>query len=197
MVHLRTKFHRRQVVIRDVEERDLDTLVSYWHDNDLAYLKSLGVDVSKLAAREVTRSRFLSSLPDAPRPRERATFVVTADDELVAYTNLNFKSLDEAYVHVHTLARNSLAKALAYALFPQMVTIFFASYPITRLLMQTSPENQNINRLLTRFGLTPERVYIEKPDGMARPGEFNVYEIPRTAADQIQRRPQFSNSLDQ
>jgi RimJ/RimL family protein N-acetyltransferase len=192
------KFHGHEVVIRNVEEGDVETLVSYWHDNDPAYLKSLGVDVSKLAAREVTRSRFLSSLPDAPGPRERATFVVTADGQLVAYTNLNFKSLDEVYVHVHTLARSSLAKALVYALFPRMVKIFFESYPITRLTMQTSPENQNINRFLTSFGLTPERVYIESPDGMARPGEFNVYDIPRAAADQIQRRrPQFSNSFGQ
>ena len=188
MIHLRTHFHGRDVVIRDIEEGDVETLVSYWHDSDPAYLASLGVDLSKLAAREVTRSRFLASRPDAPEPRERATFVVTADGQLVAYTNLNFKTLDEVYVHVHTLARNSLAKALAYALFPQMIKIFFERFPITRLTMQTSPQNRNINRFLGSFGLTPERLHLDQPDGMARPGEFNVYEIPRAAADQIQRR---------
>lgn len=197
MIYLDTTFHGHQVVLRDIEESDVDVLVSYWHDTDPAYLASLGVDLTKLASRDVTRSRFLSSRPGAQQPPERATFVVTCDARLVAYTNLNFKSMDEVYVHVHTVVRSSLAKALVYVYFPEMIKIFFNRFPITQLTMQTSPENQNINRFLAKFGLAPQRVYLTTPDGMARPGDFNVYEIPRSAANQIQRsRLQLSNSFE-
>ena len=187
MIYVNTTFHGHEVVIRDIEKADVETLVSYWHDTDPAYISSLGVDLTKLASRDLTRARFLSSLPGAPQPPERATFVVTGDGQLVAYTNLNFKSMDEVYVHVHTVVRSSLAKALVYAYFPDMIRIFFDCFPITQLTMQTSPENHNINRFLAKFGLAGRRVYLATPDGMARPGDFNVYQIPRSAAYQIQR----------
>ena len=196
MNYLETTFHGHQVVLRDIEKSDIETLVSYWHDTDPAYLSSLGVDLTKLASRDVTRSRFLSSLPGAQQPPERATFVVTCDGQLAAYTNLNFKPMDEVYVHVHTVVRSSLAKALVYAYFPEMIKIFFNCFPINQLTMQTSAKNQNINRFLVKFGLAPRHVHLTAPDGMARPGDFNVYQIPRSAANQIQRsRQQLSNSF--
>ena len=196
MIHLNTTFHGHDVIIRDIEESDLESLLSYWHETDPAYLASIGVNLEKLVSREVTRSRFLASIPGAPEPRERATFVVTSDGRLVAYTNLNFKSMDEVYVHMHTLVRSPLAKALTYHLFPEMIKILFKCFPITHLNIQTSPENTNINRFLAKFGLVPRRAYLETPDGMARPGEFNIYQIPRAAVDQIKRsRNQLTNSF--
>lgn len=190
MVYLRTNFHGHEVTIRDVEESDIEALVSYWHDSDPAYLSSLGVNVAKLASREQTKCRFLSSIPGAQDNPERATFIVTSDGQPVAYTNLNFSSTEEAYVHFHTFERSALVKGVVYLLFPEMFRIFFRRFPLNRLIMQTSPENENITRFLGSFGLVPRRVYISKPDGMARAGEFNVYEIPRVAADGLGRRAQ-------
>jgi hypothetical protein len=45
------------------------------------------------------------------------------------------------------------------------------------LRFETTVSNRGINRYLQSFGLEPETRYLERPDGMARPGEFNVYEI--------------------
>jgi hypothetical protein len=188
MEYLKTNFHGRPVTIRDLEESDVEMLVSYWHDGDPAYLSSLGVDLKKLGSRDQTRGRFLASIPGPHENPERATFVVDAAGKPVVYTNLNFKSMDEVYVHFHTLERQPFVKALVYFLFPEMLQIFFRRFPITRLIMQTSTGNRNINRFLGRFGLTPSRVHLSTPDGMARPGEFNVYEIPGWAADRAVRR---------
>jgi len=188
MIHLRTNFHDREVIIRDIEESDVETLVSYWHDSDPAYLSSLGVNLEKRTSRDQTRRRFLSSLPGPRTNPERATFIVTAAGQLVAYTNLNFKSMDEVYVHFHTLERSSFVKALVYFLFPDMLRILFSCFPITRLTMQTARDNLNINRFLGKFGLVPKSVYLSTPDGMARAGQFHVYEIPRVAANQLGRK---------
>src|ERR1051325_11120745 len=125
MLYLRADFHGHEVTIRDVEESDVEALVSYWHDSDPAYLYSLGVNLSKLASREQTRARFLSSMPGAQEPPERAAFVVTADGRPVAYTNLNFRSADEAVAHFHTLDRSALVKGIVYLLFPETLKIFF------------------------------------------------------------------------
>jgi hypothetical protein len=188
MVYLSTNFHGRSVTIRDLEESDVETLVSYWHDSDPAYLASLGVNLSKLSSRDQTRDRFLSSIPGSQEVPDRATFIVTSGGRPVAYTNLNFRSMDEVYVHFHTLERGPLVKALVYFLFPEMIGIFFSRFPIAQLTMQTSPENRNINRFLENFGLVPRRAYLLAPDGMARAGQFNIYEILRATASGVGRQ---------
>jgi hypothetical protein len=32
MIYVNTTFHRHEIVIRDIEALDVETLVSYWHD---------------------------------------------------------------------------------------------------------------------------------------------------------------------
>ncbi len=182
MIHYQVQFRGKAVCIRDTEERDVDSIVAYWHQSAPSFLRSLGVDLSKLKSPVETRERFLNSLPDAGPSRPRATLVVAADGELISYANLNIRSSDEAYGHFHILNGGFSARGLAYLLFPAAIQIFFDVLPLRRVLFQTSPENFNINRMLESFGLKPQRVHIDVPDGMARPGAFNFYEIWRDDA---------------
>jgi len=179
MEYVTRNFYGLKVTLRDLEEGDIETIVDYWHESDPAFLQSLGVDLNKLSSKEETRRRLWSSLAADQSPPSRAYFVVTAGDELLIYTNLNFASAEEACAHFHVLKPGLRSKGVSYFLFPEAIRVFFERFPIQKLVMQTSPHNEKINRLLRRFSLTPQRAFLEKPDGMARAGEFNIYEICR------------------
>jgi RimJ/RimL family protein N-acetyltransferase len=189
MIQYTTSYLGREVLIRDLEERDVDRLAAYWHENSPALLQSLGVDLSKLKRPEDTRQRFLSSIHKTGAARERVCFVVESRNSLIAYTNLNIRSMEEAYGHFHVLQPSLWARAVSYVLFPTAVQIFFEVLPLRRVMFQTSPENRNINRMLRNFGLEPLRVHLDAPDGMARRGEFNVYTITREAGLNLSRVP--------
>jgi hypothetical protein len=183
MIHFTTTFHGLELTVRDLEERDVGTIVDYWHQSTPEYLKSIGVDVRKLTSPEETRARILSSLAGPPAQRARAYFVVTGGGGMVGYTNLHLPTPHEGYAHVHVLQPGVRMKAVARFLFPAILRLFFASFPIRKVIFQTSPENGNVNRMLARSGLRPARVELAHPDGMARPGQFNVYEVPREACE--------------
>ena len=190
MVHHKTRFMSGDVVLRDIEDRDVDALVKYWHQSPPDFLRSLGVDLSKLKTPEETRQRFLDSVPRAADvSRSRITLVVEYERLLIAYANLNIRSVDEAYAHVHTLKKGLRAKAMAYLLFSATIKAFFNEAPVNRIVFQTSPENRDVNRLLQRFGMSPTLLHLDEPDGMARPGLFNVYEIGRKEAQHLSRMP--------
>jgi RimJ/RimL family protein N-acetyltransferase len=182
MVKCEKQFLGKRVVIRDIEERDVDALVAYWHQSSPDFLRSLGVELSKLKAPEETRRRFLASLPHNGASRERVTVIVESAGALVAYSNLNIRSTDEAYAHFHILKKGLWAKGVAYFLFPDAIEIFFADTPVPCISFQTSPENHNINRMLQSFAMTPELMHLDVPDGMARAGLFHVYKITRDEA---------------
>lgn len=180
-------FRNRPVCIRDIEDRDVGALVAYWHQSPHCFLSSLGVDLSKLRTPEETRVRFLASVARGDLPRDRVTFVVESERELIAYTNLNIRSGDEAYAHFHVLRDSLWTRAASYVLFPSAINVFFEATQLNKILFQTSPENRNINRMLESFGVRCRRMHLEAPDGMARPGEFNVYEIARDEAMSLAR----------
>jgi hypothetical protein len=178
MEHFRSAIFGQTIVFRDLMETDIETIVDYWHGSDPGFLQSLGADLSKLTSRSATRERLSLTLNRGPEAH-RAYFVIASERELLAYTNLNFRSTTDACAHFHVLKRTSKVKATAYVVFPDVMRAFFSLFPLERIEMQTLPENRNIDQLLQRFGLQPRRAFMTQPDGFARPGELNIWEIRR------------------
>lgn len=179
MDHFTTTIFGKTIVLRDLVEDDIEAIVSYWHDGDPAFLHSLGADPAKLVSRETTRERLLSSLDPIGLPA-KAYFVLSSGRDLLAYTNLNFRSASEAFAHFHVLHTGFRIKAVMYVLFPEVVRTFFSRFPLERIEMQTRHDNRNIDRLLRRFGLTPRQEFLDTPDGFGRAGNFNIYELKRS-----------------
>lgn len=166
--------------LRDLTEEDIPKLVSYWADASPEYIRSIGAEPRKVPPREKLAELYRTALPGAGPQRPRVFFVAeTAEGHVIGYTNLLIKSKDESYAHVHILDPEYRGKGLAQALFPLAIQCFFAVTEVSKILLQTSPENERVNRLLQTVGLTPERTYLDNPDGMARPGAFNVYTLER------------------
>jgi hypothetical protein len=189
MIHYRTRFRGKEVFIRDLEQRDVDLLVRYWHESPVPFLKSLGVDLAKLKSPAETRQRLLSFIPNGGGPRSRVYYIVESENQAIAYTNLNLGSgeSDEGVAHFHVLIPSLWAKAVCYVLFPEGMRLFFSAAPVARIVFQISPDNLNIARMLEHFNLQGRLVRLEVPDGMARPGLFNVYEIHKEQMPSLAR----------
>lgn len=180
MEYLRTRFQGMELVLRDLEEADIPALVEYWHDSDPGFLQAVGVDLSKITTREETRQRYLSMLPSPPGEERSRRLLVVADGERpLAYSNINIRSPQEAYAHAHILDPRLRNQGLASNLFLSLTRIYLHHFGVETLIFQTAPENEPVNRLLQRFGLTPRRVHMPQPDGMSRPGDFNLYQLSR------------------
>jgi len=188
MEHFRIPFQGRQLVLRDLEERDVPALVSYWFDGPPGFLRAIGVDPQKDPSREEMAQRLRASLAP-PGALERAYFVADLGERPVAYTNLNFRSSRLAYAHVHVLDAALRHQGLASALFARTFAVFFERLPLDEIVMETSPENVAVNRQLQGLGLEPRPAVIDSPDGMARPGRFNVYAVVRAAVAALGAAP--------
>jgi RimJ/RimL family protein N-acetyltransferase len=180
MTHFEIDLQGEVIRLRDLQEEDIPALVSYWADSSPEYIRSIGADPRKVPSRDQLQTTYRSALPENGPGRSRIVLIAESiKGNLIGYTNLSIKSAEESYAHVHILDPAYRSRGVAQALFPRAMRQFFRLVPIRKILMQTSPENQRVNRFLQAVGLTPERVHIENPDGMARPGEFNVYTLER------------------
>jgi RimJ/RimL family protein N-acetyltransferase len=169
-----------QLVLRDLEPDDIDALVAYWVDADPEYLDFLGVDRAKLGTADDIRGRFESMIRTGDPDQERVAFVSTADGVVTSYTNLHFVRPDENYLHAHIIRPSARGKGLASSSFANVMQIVFREFPrVDRLLLVTQPHNEAINRTLTKVGLSFERRWYDEPDGLPKPGWFNVFTFTR------------------
>jgi hypothetical protein len=59
------------------------------------------------------------------------------------------------------------------ALYPYRIRTYFETTPIERLIHQTRTRNI-VNRILDRYVPIAETCHIDRPDGVALPGEFHL-----------------------
>jgi RimJ/RimL family protein N-acetyltransferase len=176
--------------LRDLEIRDIEAIVSYWHDSPTEYLESVGADTSKVKTREDTARAFRQSIKGVRERFGRATLIVSQGERVIGYTNINYKADAVAYAHVHLIAPELRGTGLAAQLFRLAVSVFLTEFPTRELRFQANTKNQRVNRYLQKMGLTPCKTeYLDDPDGMARAGTFNLYILDPTQFSETQKAP--------
>ncbi len=187
MQYIRLPTHLGDIAVRDVAEADLDALVAYWHGGG-ADLDFLGIDLERLGTAEDTRARFRASIRSGAAGQKAVAFVATVGARIVAYTNVNFRGRD-GYAHVHFIDPEARNRGIASFLVPFILKMFFVYLPIDRLVLEARTRNIRINRVVAKLGVRPATTgFLERPDGLAGPGDFNVYVLDPPMVDEVLAR---------
>jgi hypothetical protein len=160
--------------IRDLQESDIQNVVTYWHESSAEHLDDLGIDTDRLGSRDSTYARFHQALRSGDPGQKNIAFAVTLDAEFVGYTLLNRYDPPINYSHWHITDVRRRAAGLSTALYPHRIKTYFDTTPIARLIHQTRTRNVGVNRMLDKYVPVAETAFIERPDGVAKPGEFHI-----------------------
>jgi RimJ/RimL family protein N-acetyltransferase len=165
--------------LRDLTSTDLPAIVDYWLWSPVEYLDFMGVNRHLLGSSEDIHTRFQNALRTGDPSQSAIALAITLDGRLAGYTLLNRYSEDVNYSHWHILDSNLRGKGLSTALYPYRIKAYFDVAPISRLIHQTRTRNLGVNRMLDKFVAVSETKFIDKPDGVASPGEFHVRFVTR------------------
>ena len=145
----------------------------------------MGADRQRLGSREEIHQRFAKAIRTGDAGQPNIGLGITLDERLAGYTLLNRHSDEVNYSHWHIIVADLRAKGLSTALYPHRIKTYFELAPIARLIHQTRTTNVGVNRMLDRFVPVAETKYIEKPDGVAAPGEFYLRFVKREDIPEI------------
>jgi RimJ/RimL family protein N-acetyltransferase len=165
--------------LRDLVANDIPAIVDYWASSADEFLDFMGVDRQRLGSQEEIHARFSNSIRSGNPGQASLAFAITLDGHLVGYTLLNHYSESVNYSHWHIIDPSLRAKGLSTALYPFRIKTYFDAVPIERLTHQTRRRNLGVNRMLDKFVPVAETKFIEKPDGVASPGEFHLRIVSR------------------
>jgi RimJ/RimL family protein N-acetyltransferase len=164
---------------RDLTPADIPAIVAYWLLSPDEFLDFMGVDRQRLGSEEDVRNRYLNAIRTGDPHQSTISLGIILDERLVGYTLLNHYSENENYSHWHVIVPQLRARGLSTALYPSRIQAYFDLAPISQLTHQTRTSNQAMNRVLDKFIPVSETKYIDKPDGVASPGEFHLRYVRR------------------
>jgi hypothetical protein len=165
--------------LRDLTPADVPAIADYWLLSPPDFLTAMGVDRQRLGSAEDIRGRFLSAVRSGNSNQPSISLGITLDERLVGYTLLNRYSEEVNYSHWHIIVPQLRARGLSTALYPSRIKAYFELAPIQQLIHQTRASNAGMNSVLDKFIPVSETKYIERPDGVAAPGEFHLRFVRR------------------
>jgi hypothetical protein len=165
--------------IRDLCESDIESIVRYWCESGDDHLDFLGIDRALLGSPDLIRQRFQAAVPSGDPGQANIAFAILLDGAITGYTLLNRYSAENNYSHWHITDPRRRAAGLSTALYPYRIKTYFDAASIARLIHQTRTRNSGVNRMLDRFVPVAQTLFIDRPDGVAQPGEFHLRYVDR------------------
>jgi hypothetical protein len=139
----------------------------------------MGVDRQLLGTNEIIHRRFLNAIRTEDPAQSAISLGITLDERLVGYTLLNRYSEEVNYSHWHITLPALRARGLSTALYPIRIKAYFDLAAISQLIHQTRTRNLAVNRMLDKFIAVSETKLVDRPDGVASPGEFHLRYVRR------------------
>jgi hypothetical protein len=160
--------------LRDLTPEDIDAVIHYWFASDDRHLDFLGIDRSLLGTVDDTRQRFLQAIATGDPDQRSVALAITVNGGFAGYTLLNRYAPAINYSHWHITDPRLRASGLSTDLYPHRIKTYFDRFPLDRLIHQTRTRNVGVNRMLDKYVPIAETLQVERPDGIALPGEFHL-----------------------
>jgi len=185
MIHAEQKTAEGIAALCDAEEADIDSIIDYWHSSTEDYLADMGVDLARLGQPAQMRVRYMRALRTGDAAQSSILFSIRLDEEFAGFTLLNQYDAQTNYSHWHIVNPDKRGSGISTALYPHRVKMYFDTTNMDRLIHQTRPRNIGVNRMLDKFVGVAETSFVEKPDGVAAPGVFNLRYVYRRDVENL------------
>jgi hypothetical protein len=158
-------------------DAEFDVIADYFTRPD-AHLDTL-LDRKRFPGKAALRERYMAWKWAGDPAQMSSIFALRLDGRLIGFTNLLRKSPTENYSHWHIIDPGDRAGGVSSSVYPTRIELYFELFPIERLVHQTRTTNTGVNRMLDKFVPIAKTEFVDRPDGLAKPGEFHMRYVTR------------------
>ncbi len=150
--------------VREIEERDVPRIASYWVDNDDDFMQSMGVDLNKLPTRAAVTEMLQSQLNNPYNEKQSYATIWEVDGEAVGHCNVNKIIFgQEAYMHLHIWDGSLRQKGMGVELVKKSLPLFFETLELNTIYCEPYALNPAPNKTLEKVGFVFEKEYVTTP----------------------------------
>ncbi len=148
--------------------KDIDSICDYWFTSPDDHLVNMGVDLSKMPARQQFYDVLQSQLSLPHAAKKSYCLIWEANGEAIGHCNANPVIYgNEAYMHLHMWIKSKRNRGLGSSLVEMSLPYFFKNLQLSRLISEPYALNDAPNKTLQRVGFRFIREYITVPGSLS------------------------------
>ncbi|WP_394827826.1 GNAT family N-acetyltransferase [Pendulispora albinea] len=146
--------HLSDIEAADLEPPDIDSILAYWYDSPVDYLRSIGVAPEKLPSKRKMREMLALKLGQPHVPP--TILVVAAKGERVGVHELtHIEPGVSAVMHAHIWKAEHRGRGIGAVSYVKAMERFFDAHGFSRILFETPTANAGANRIKQILGIAP------------------------------------------
>ena len=150
--------------VREIAEQDIDPISDYWLNADPSFMRSMGVDLSKMPTREDWRNMLMEQLSQPYEKKGSYCIIWQLNGKEIGHSNINKIVFgEEAYMHLHIWHPEERKKGLGTSFIKLTIPWFFKKYKLKNLYCEPYAINDAPNRTLKNAGFEFVKEYITTP----------------------------------
>jgi RimJ/RimL family protein N-acetyltransferase len=164
--------------VRELQQNDISFIADYWQKSDRAFMESLGVDITKLPAREQWSEMLMEQINQRIEEKKSYCIIWLADDKPIGHSNINkIVFAKEAYMHLHIWDTTKRRKGVGVELVKLTLPYFFNNYKLEKLYCEPYALNPAPNRTLEKVGFEFVKQYITTPGWLNFEQPVNLWQL--------------------
>lgn len=141
--------------VRELQETDIDLIADYWLNADDEFLTGMGVDLTKMPAREEWIKMLTEQLCHSPEEKKSYCIIWQLDDKPVGHSNVNKIIFgEEAFMHLHLWNYKARKKGIGTTLVKMTLPLFFDTLKLKKIYSEPYALNIAPNKTLERAGFS-------------------------------------------
>ncbi|MBL4577450.1 MAG: GNAT family N-acetyltransferase [Flavobacteriales bacterium] len=158
---------RFSLTVREIQEGDIQGILSYWLDSDSDHLKSMGVDLEKIPPLEQLQMRLRTQLKQSYKEKVSYCTIWEIDGEAVGHCNVSDILYGKtASMHLHMWANENRGKGCGLKLVAMSLPWFFNNLELEYLICEPYALNPAPNKTIERLGFEFVKEYETIPGSL-------------------------------
>lgn len=154
----------QELSVREIEKTDIHYIVDYWTNSDPEFMKSMGVDLTKIPTEDFVRDMLSEQLTQPYEQKNSYAIIWLYNGTPIGHCNINKIIFgEEAYMHLHIWQGSLRKKGAGFQLILRTLPYFFDNYRLNTLYCEPYALNPAPNSTLQKVGFSFEKEYITTP----------------------------------
>jgi len=152
------------LTVREIQEQDIPLITDYWLTADPMFMQSMGVDLTKMPAREEWIAMLTEQLSQLYEQKKSYCIIWETDGKAIGHSNINKIIFgEEAYMHLHIWYADERKRGLGTSFIKLTLPWFFEKYKLKNLYCEPYALNTAPNKILKNAGFEFLKKYVTTP----------------------------------
>jgi RimJ/RimL family protein N-acetyltransferase len=172
--------NRYELSVREIQEKDIEPLSSYWLTADSKYLAAMGAEITKIPPKEYWTEMLTEQISHPYHEKKFYCITWLMDNEAVRHSNINkIQFAKEAYMHLPLWKKDTCMKGCGTAFVKMIFPYFFENFKLNTLYCESYALNPAPNKTLEKAGFEFIKQYRTIPGAINFEQDVNLWQLTR------------------